>query len=292
MTEVRGQRLQDRISQLISEGKYEEVIAECDRSLELNPSVHEQSVLLRFKARALLATGAEWEGKAIGCLKDALTLAEDGSEEWGKVLAALTAAYATLGRWSSCQRYRDAFVGLLKKQEAPSLLRFYPDVEFNLAVAFHNVERLDEAGTAYMVALDAARKSNDPYVRELIPLIYHNLSDVFQEYERHEEAYRMIKENDLPDEVYGAQTRNRKAVYALYRGDLDAAALWVESGLGHPALDQKTKSALYLTKAKILKAAGQTTEAYQWALEARRLAADLPTLSETLRASLFLKELS
>jgi hypothetical protein len=241
-----------------------------------------------------VATDGKWTGPAISCLNEALKLTEPGSQVRGQIYAAYTAAYSGLGCIGPCVRARNDFVKLFEANPTPLLTKLYPDVEYNLGLAYHEVDRLDEAETAYLVALNAAQKCDDPYVRTLLPELHHNLVDIFQEGDRFDHAKLIMDEwyRDLPEDTHGAQKRNRRAIQDLHEGDLTSAMLWAESGLGHPSCDTKTRAALTLTKARILKAGGQVKDAHDICLEALRLAAlaKKPRLSH--RVSSFIQGLS
>lgn len=282
------------VKQLIQDGRHHAAVAECDKALDGDLSNHERSAIMRHKAQALVATDGRWTGPAMHCLKLAHDLTTPGSEERGCVLAAFTAAYADLGCLGPCRRAREAFVELYRTNPTPLLKKLCPDVEYNVAIGYHEVERLDESETAYMTALAATNGIDDPYVVSLRPIIYHNLVDIFQENDRWEHAQAIIDGayRGLPDEEYGAQTRNRRAAQALHDGDPTSALLWVESGLGHKSCDTRTRAALMLTKAKILADMGQIDDAHDCALEASRLAVLARSNRLNHRASSFIQHLS
>jgi tetratricopeptide (TPR) repeat protein len=282
------------IQQLIGDGRIKAAISECDKALGLVLSQQERSIILQLKAQAIVAQDGKWKNPALRCLLDALELTEEATEERGRVLAACTAAYAGLHSIHPCRDYRDQFVALYEKNPTPLLAKFYPDVEYNLALTYHELERLDEAENAYLQAIHAAKQTDDPYVVSLRPLIHHNLVDIFQMNDRFEHA-QMIMDTwykHLPDDTYGAQMRNRRAIQALHDGDATGAMLWAESGLGHKSCDIKTRAALTLTQARILEAMGQADDAHDYALEAMRLAALVYSSRLTHRASSFIRQLS
>lgn len=229
--------------------------------------------VLQSKAQALMSEEGKWLGPAIECLREALRLTEPGSDEEGEVLAAFVTAYATLGNVAACRRYRDRLADLLTHCSSPTLRRLYPQVEFWLAQAYHESERLPEAEETYRKALTACYDTGDSVARRLLPQIQEQLIDVLQELARHDEAITLLSAAALPDAEYGARVRNWRAAYALAREDLNAALLWVESGLGHPSADAHARSALLLTKARIALASGDPAAAHNYAEEALRLAA-------------------
>jgi tetratricopeptide (TPR) repeat protein len=280
--------------QLFREGRYTAALTACEHALTSSLSPIETCRVLQLKARALAAEDGRWKGPAVLCLKEALALSEEGSEGRAQVCAALSAAYASVGAVANCKAARDAFVRIYTANPSPTLARFRPDVDFNLAVAYHEVERYDAAENAYLYALEATMGSQDPYVLSLKPLIQHNLIDVFQELERFEEADLLMHAcyKVLPDAEYGAQIRNRRAVQALHQGDSTSAILWAEGGLGHASCDVLTRAALLLTKARILEFEGNPEDAHDCALEALRLAAIARSSRLSSRVSSFIRHLS
>lgn len=278
---------------LLQEGRVAEAEAECNKALEERLTPHQKSRFLYLRAHIGFQRAGKWTPITISDLRDSLEGSQKLSEHRGRVLAALTQAYAAVCSVPFCREGRDAFVELYQSKPTSRLAQWRPDVEYNLAIAYHEEDRLDEAEDAYLVAYDLCIRSQDPYVRSLLPHIQHNLVDVFQELDRHEEAYRLVQAAyaDLSEETHGAQKRNRLAAYALYKGDLDAAVLWVESGLGHPSCDARTRAALTLTKAKIALAAGSRTEAKALALEAKRMATAAGSNRLSRRADSFLIQL-
>jgi len=118
-----------------------------------------------------------------------------------------------------------------------------------------------------------------------------NLIDVFQETDQHEEAFYLLQEVEkvLPDATFGAIARLRRAIYTMHRGDLPAALLLVESGLGHRACDLRTRAHLLLTKAKIMQARGQESSALEYAFEAMQVAAKAKSNYLCHRISRFLE---
>lgn len=261
--------------QLISEGRHYEAIAKCDRALQGRLTQGQECQILQVKARALVAVDGRWQGEAVQCLRRALQLSKPGTDRRAQILATFTAAYAALGNAVGCKRSRDEFHELY--QSSPNSVRstLRPYVEYNLAVSLHDADRIDEAEDAYLLARAACDQATDPVARDLSFHIDHNLVDIFQELERHREAYSlMVKAHPhLPEATHGAQMRNRRAIYAMSQGDLPAARLWAESGLAHPSCDTKTRAALLLTKARIAAALGQADEAHDIAAEAWRMAA-------------------
>ncbi|HEY3365989.1 MAG TPA: tetratricopeptide repeat protein [Symbiobacteriaceae bacterium] len=281
-------------TQLLREGRSADAVTACDNALAETLSRPAKVRVLELKAQALVAADGRWRGPAIGCLQDALDLTKPGSEERGRVLCAFTAAYAGLASHVLCRQYRNAFLELFNSTKDPGLAKYYPAVNYNLALAYHEVDDLEEAEEAYLIVLAQVQRSNDPYVREKLPYIQHNLVDVYQEMDRHHEAWLMMEAaySTLPDDVFGAQMRDRRAIYALDKGDLQAAVLWVESGLGHPACDPKTRAALMLTKAKIEHAHGQEAAAHDLALEAMQLASQAHSNRLCERISRFMNRMS
>lgn len=282
------------VEQLIRDGRFSAALAECNKALEGDHSKNTLFAVLQLKARVLVTTDGKWTGPAMSCLKEAMTLTEPGSQERGQIFAAQTAGYAGMGCLGPCLRARNDFVTLYEAKPTPLLAKLYPDVEYNLALAYHEVDRIDEAESTYLIALGAARKSDDPYVRSLLPVLHHNLVDIFQEVDRFEHAKLIMDKwyRELSEDTYGAQMRNRRAIQDLHEGDLTSALLWAESGLGHKSCDVRTRAALTLTKAKILEAGGQADEAHDICLEALRLAALAKSPRLSHRVSSFIQELS
>jgi tetratricopeptide (TPR) repeat protein len=290
---VNLQDLSDQCDQLFRERRFVAVIMQCDKFLVINTDEGDQCRALRIKARALVAEDGRWTGPAFCCLREALELTQPGSHERAIVLVAFTAAYGAVGSISYCKQARDQFIQIHRTSPSSTLAVYVPDVEYNLALAYHERDRLDEAEDAYLIALDAANNSSDPYVATLKPHIMHNLIDVFQELGRHREAKSLIDivADALGDETYGAQIRNRRARYFLHENDLQAALLWCESGLGHRSCDVHTRSALTLTKAHIGKALGQIGEAHDLGIEAMRLAAIAQSSRLSSRIARFMNQL-
>jgi tetratricopeptide (TPR) repeat protein len=269
------QELTTTCDQLFREGRFIAAAAECDKVLARDLSAEERSRALQLKAEALVAEDSRWGTPALAYLKEALSLVESQPDEYGRVLSAFTAVYAAMGSNANCRKYRNQFIELMKANESPELKRLRPRVEYNLAIVCHEVDLLEEALTAYTHARIACQHSDEPAAKDRIAYIDHNLVDVFQELEQFEEAQRLMDLSypKLPEDIFGAQMRNRRAIHAMYEGDLEAARLWVEAGLGHPSCDLKTRAALTLTKAKLVHMLGQDVVAHDLTSEALRLAA-------------------
>lgn len=279
--------------ELLRESRFAAAALACDRALEAKASKSARCRLLLLKAEAVVAEDGRWGGPVIACLREALDLAGDDMELKARALVGCTAGYAALGSINHCRRHRDAYVQLMKSSPSAVLTKFYPRVEYNLAYANHEADRLDEAEDAYLLTRRACQQSEDPETKARIPYIDHNLIDVFQEIGRHEEAKSLMDMSypKLPENTFGAQIRNRRAIYALHAGDLDAAILWVESGLGHESCDTKTRAALTLTKAKVVLAHSQEVAARDYATSAMRLAAAARSSRLCSRVLCFIKEL-
>lgn len=288
--------LTSKCNELIRAGRFTTALEICDRALAGRLSPFDRCRILQIKARVLVAEDTRWDGPAVECLREALSLTAEESEERARVYCSYTAVNATTGNVVLCRNHRGKFVEIWQSNhpESKMLTRLYPHVEYNLALAFHEVERLDDAEEAYILALGAYQRLNDPAVAPLIADVKHNLVDVFQEGGRHWEAKGLMDEiyPNLPDATFGAQMRNRKAIWALSKGDHTAALLWVESGLGHSACDTRTRAALMLTKARLAQASGQVSAAHDCALEAMRLAALAESARLCHRIALFINSLS
>ena len=279
--------------QLLKESRSTAAVAACDKALAESLPELERCRVLQLKAEALTAEDGKWGGPSILCLKEALILAGADPLEQGRVHCALTAGYAAKGSVSLCRSHQQAFMALLKT--TPALSRWHPAVQFNMALALHEREMLGEAERAYTAVRELCRRSEDPGIQQRVAYIDHNIVDCLLELKRYDEAkYLMdLSNSKLPDEIFGAQTRNRRAIYALEEEeDLDGAVLWVESGLGHPACDTKTRAALTLTKAKIALVQGREVAANDLGLEAMRLAAIAWSSRLGGRASRFLNEMA
>jgi hypothetical protein len=268
--------------------------AACDQALAGQLSAQDRCSVLQLKARSLVGQDGRWHSPALACLRDALDLTNPETSERAKVLVAFTAAYAGLAAVDFCQDARDAFIQMYKANPSPLLERLRPHAEYNLALTYHENERLDEAETAYMFALDACQELTDDYAVELKLKIYHNLVDIFQELDRHVEAKSLMDHTfgSLSEDLYGAQIRNRKAIYALHLEDFASAILWAESGLGHRSCDDRTRAALLLTKAKIAQTQGLLEDAHDQALDAMRMAAIARSSSLSYRVAGFMNRLS
>jgi len=159
-------------------------------------------------------------------------------------------------------------------------------------VAYHEVDRLYEADDIYAEAWAACRRcADDPDIKAMLPILLHNRIDILQELGEHGEARYLMLEayKVLPEDQYGAHIRNQRAIWALHQGDLQAALLWAESGLGHPTCDDRTRAALLLVKAKIALAMGEPPEAQTCAQEAARLAVASRSWFIAARVSRFMK---
>lgn len=280
--------------QLLRERRFSEALAVCDEALASRLSPKIRCRFLQMKARALLSLDPAFELPAIGCLRDALALTKKNPELRARVLASLTAAWATRSSLSNCVEARDAFLEVMRANPGPTIEGLYAHVEYNVGVAHHMFDHFDAAESAYLLALKAIGTSKEPHLMSLKQLIYHNLIDVFQELERHEEAYSCMSQviHSLDDAVYGAQIRNRKALYALHLGDIASAVLWAESGLGHESCDPPTRAALLLTRARIARAQGDLAEATASAEEALAVAKGAHNNWMRSRAQRFLTQLS
>lgn len=269
------QRVMELCERLIAEGRLFAALAECDRAIEAGPSKKDLCNLLQVRVRLRVTIDGRWEGDAVQCLIDALKLTPPGSDVRAQLLATMSAAYASLNNAAGCRRCRDEFCNIYRTRPTRKKQILHPHVEYNLAYALHEADRIREAEVAYLRARDACVNNPDPVAKQLQFHIAHNLVDIFQETGRHEEAFEMMRfaHPHLQESTHGAQVRNRQAIYALSQEDLAAAQLWVESGLGHPSCDVKTRAALHLTNARIAEKLGRMDAAYDEAVEAMRQAA-------------------
>jgi len=286
--QLNSEMLTQYCGQLLSTGNFTEALTACDRVLGQRLTPIRRCRTLMLKARVLANASGQWAGQAISCLKEALDLTPAGSEARGRVLVACTAAYAVQGSPLLCRRYRDAFFS--ERYRVPSLQRFAADVEYNVGLAFHEVDQLITAKMAYKTTLTVCHASSIGYVTNLIPYVYHNLVDVYQELGYHHEALACMNAAypNLPDHTYGAQTRNRRAIFSLSRGDLQGARGWVNSGLVHDSCDSRTRCALTLTLARIALADRNPYAAKNLAYEALRLAATATSSRLSHRIVLFI----
>ncbi|HYF78717.1 MAG TPA: hypothetical protein VD973_16385 [Symbiobacteriaceae bacterium] len=266
--------LTQAFDELMGERRFAQAVLLCDEALSTRLPPPLRCRVLQFKAEALLTDGRQWEGPALACLRDALSFTRPNSLDRARVLTAMTAAYASLTSIANCREARDELAVIASRRRTPVVGRLLPHAEYNLAYIYHELSDLEAAEDGYLRALKHCYEQADPATNKLRLKILHNLIDIFQEVGRNEHAYAIMEQvyPNLDDAVYGAQTRNRRAAHALYEGDTHSAILWVESGLGHPGCDPKTKAALYLTKAKIAHAMGAQGAAREYAMEASRLA--------------------
>lgn len=288
------QEILAELESLVRDNRYDSALAACELALAGDVSQPDQARLLLWKARILVTRDGQWGGPAIACLKAALKLVRSQPELKARVLATFTAAYAAVGAVNQCQEYRRAFVELQQKAKTPEVDQFYPHVEYNFGLACHQAELLGAAEEAYLLALAAYVGRRDPGLEPFIADVKMNLIDVLQELDQHEQAYYFLLDVEklLPEATFGAISRLRRAIHAIYRGDLTAATLLVESGLDHPSCDARTRAALMLTMAKILKTQGQAGEAHDLALEAMQVAAGAKSSHLCHRVSRFLDTIS
>lgn len=279
---------------LVGRKEYTSALAVCEEALAGKLNKVARARILQWKARILVSQTGQWSGPALVCLKSALGLVDGHPDEHGRVLNNFAAAYAAIGSVAQCREYRDAFFDLHKAHKSPLLDQFYPSVEFNFGLACHQVELLGPAEEAYLLARAGYLSLGDPTYNSHVAWVELNLIDIFQETDQHEEAYRLLPnvEKVLPDTVIGATVRLRRALYALYKGDHAAALLQVESGLGHPSCEERTRGALLLAKAKILKSKGHLGAAHAYAEEAMLVAATARSSHLCHRVCKFIESLS
>lgn len=277
------------LEQLARQQQYESALALCDQALQATSSPSHQVRLFVWKARILVSRDGQWGGPAIAHLKSALPLART-PELKARVLA-FVAAYAAVGSVALCREYRLEFVAVMHKAKSPAIEKFYPMVEYNHALACHHAEMLETAEDGYHNALAAYEKLNNPALAPFIADVKMNLIDLYPEMQLHEQAYRLLQEVEtvLSDATFGAIARLRHAIYTIHRGDLPAALLLVESGLGHSACDMRTRAHLLLVKAQILHARGQETTAHEYAFEAMQVATQAKSNYLCHRVSRFLE---
>jgi tetratricopeptide (TPR) repeat protein len=260
---------------LTREAKFDQAVAACDECLTGGLTSLDRCRVLLLKAGLVVQRQGKWCNPALVCLDEALELAPMRSMECYRVLALFTAAYAAQGSAEACTKTRETFLDLLQDSTSSEPAKYLPVVEFNCGLAYHECGRLPEAEAHYVAARSFCSSSQAPDLRDRIPYIDFNLIDVLLELCRFEDAkvlmdvsYRAISEGNR-----GPHKRNQQAIYALHTGDLDSAVLWVESGLGHPACDDRTRAALLLTKAKIARKQGHESEAQTLSHSALQLAA-------------------
>ncbi|MFZ5823875.1 MAG: hypothetical protein ACOY94_06045 [Bacillota bacterium] len=283
-----------QLEALVRAKDFASALALCERALSEKLDKTAQARVLQFQARILVTQSGLWSGPAVACLEKAIDLTAGHPDEQGRVLNNCAAAYAALGTVSKCWEARAAFLEIYRQHKSPLLTRIYPSIEFNFALSCHIAELLVAAEEGYLLALAGYLGLNDPAVEPLITGLKLNLLDVYQETGQHEEANRLLQEVEKVghEETFGAMIRLRRAFHALYKEDLSAALLHVESGLGHPSCDVQTRGALLLAKAKILKARGQVLQAHDYALEAMLVAANAYNSHLCSRVCKFLEALS
>lgn len=279
------------IERLLQNGEYALALTACDEALRKCRPVATRSGILQLKARSLAMTSDAWEGPALVCLKEALSLTAPDSEERGQVHATFTAAHAYLQNAPACLHHRDSFVQILTAIRSQRLATLLPYVHFNLATAYYEQERLLDAEPIYRLAAAACHKHHNPDHDYLLRCIYHNLADVLQETDRYAEAVEGLQAHPLPDDLFGAQIQNRYALHALHTGNLSDAFGRVETGLAHPSCDDRTRAALFLTRAKIALAARQIQLALAYTAEAARLASEVHCFRIATRTARFRRSL-
>lgn len=289
---VHVEELTKVVDQLIDESRFHSAIAECDKLLAGPLANADRVTVLLRKARAHTALDGRWGGPGGTCLGEALTLTPPQSPERARVHAAFTAFYGTQGCAPQCKEHAMAFRVILSKTESPDLLKYEPLIEYNLALAYHERDILRPAEDGYSYARTLCLRFDDPEIRGRVPFIEHNLVDVLHELGEFEDARRMMDScyDALPEARFGAQMRNQRAIHDLHVGDLAGATLWVESGLGHPACDVKTRTALTLTQAKVALAGGHIVAANDLGIEALRLAAIASSSRLSSRVTRFLNQ--
>ena len=277
---------------LLREHRFSEAVTLCDQALLTRITPSHRCRLLQFKAEAFLAGGRQYEGPALACLRDAYSASRANSVNRARVLTAMTAAYAGLSSPSLRRESRDELRQIVSRRRIQAIVRLVPHAEYNLAYTHHERNDLEAAEGGYLRALRACEGLTDPVTSFLKLKINHNLIDVFQEVDRHEDAHTIMEQvfPNLDEALHGAMMRNRWAAYALWTGDISAAVLWAESGLGHGSCDTKTRAALTLTKARIAHAAGSEDKARDYAMEASRLAKEAECNRLVVRALRFLDQ--
>lgn len=284
----------NRVTSLLRERRFVAAIALCDKILGSAPSSAVRADALLKKAQATAEEDGRWSGPTVLCLSQALDLTPEGSEARAKVLVAFTAAYATLGSLGYVMQYRHDFQKLLGPCPSRRMLYYQAQVEYNMAVAIHQLEDLEKAIEWYGVARRAYEKMPEPRPEGFLFELGVSLLDAYQAMGDFETAKTIMDDlfPQLPEEEYGAIVRLRHAEYALHQNDPAAALLWVESGLGHQSCDLRTRAALTLTRAKIALQNGQIADAHDIGLEAMRLAALSHRTHLCDRVACFLKSVS
>lgn len=283
------------VTDLISKGRNVAALSSCETALSHPIGPREKIRLLELKARALVAEDGRWGGPAISCLKEALELTEPDSDERARILCVFTAAYAALSSLGKVYQYRAEFMKLFSPVTGNKVRRrLYAHVEYNLALALHQVEDLDNASISYRRAMTAYEELQDsaaqPYIRDILI----SLIDIHQTLGDFGLAKSLMDQvfPQLSEEQFGALMRLRWAEHALGRRDPSSAVLLAESGLAHSSCDWKTRAALLLTRAKAARAMGDMDGAHDFALEALRFAALSHSTHLSDRVSRFLNAVS
>lgn len=260
---------------LAREGQFGQAVAACDQALAGDLTRRDRCQVLVLKAGLVVQQRGKWCNPALVCLVEALDLTSRRSVERCRVLALFSAAYAAKGSTESCLPVRDEFLSVLQSCSSPEFAKYQPVIEFNCGLAYHERGQLQKAEAYYLAARAICQNAQDPELGSRIPYIDLNLIDVLLEMGRFDEAKALMDESyrAISEDNRGPHKRNQQALYALHTGDIGSAVLWVESGLGHPACDDTTRTALTLTKAKIARKQGLESEAQVLCHEALQLAA-------------------
>lgn len=249
----------------LQQGNYGAVVTCADAALRRHAlPLLLRARLLRLKAMALWRmNAATFVGAVTSLLQDALEVPHADPVEHAKAAAFLAAAYCGDPLRATEYAERAESYG-----DQPALRSVAAAAWVNAGLANHRAGRLAEAEVAYLRALtlneDVANPVLDPGIPE------NNLADVLLDGVRLGEACGWLDRAAarLAMERHGPAYLDLRARAACMQGALAEASRLVELALEHPASTDVTRAEAMLTRARILRAAGQHDEAKVSALEA------------------------
>jgi len=242
------------------------VIFACDDLLRRWEHRSIRAEILFWKGNAHDQAGAAWQGEAMSCFREGITIAGKQRTVKARLIASLGKLYSTTGDCTSYQKITQEF-NRIARDRHPDVMWSGSYVWFNYGVTLDNAFRYQEAAEAYAAGHELAVEF---HVTDQIGPCLHNLGGVHLALGHLPEAlsYMEKAEKILADEEAGHKTLSRRAEYFLAIGDLVNTQHLITSALVHPRIDDMTRADVYFTWALGLKQLRQLSESQEKALVA------------------------
>ncbi len=236
------------------------MIVACDDLLRRSEHAPIRAEILFWKGNAHDQAGAAWQGEAISCFREGISIA---GMQWtikAKLIASLGKIYSTTGDCASYDKILQEFNRIAGDRQ-PAVMWSGAYVWFNFGVTLDNAFRYQEAATAYEIGHALAVEFE---VSDLVGPCLHNLGGVHLAVGQLPKAlYCMEKaEEVLDNEEVGHKILSRRAEYFLSAGDLVSTQQLITSALTHPRIDDMTRSDVFYTWALGLQKLGRLSEAH------------------------------